>query len=552
MTSRPDKPRVVVSVVRAVVGTLAFSALALVMIWPLLSPTRDVLPDSDDAYFSAWRLAWVAHQLPKDPLHLFDANVFYPAGGTLAFSDAMLLPSIVGAPLSWAGVRISLVHNLLLWAALVSSMCLAFLLARELTGSWRAGWMASIIFGLAPYRFAHIGHLELQWIVWMPLSLLLLHRFFNEPTAAKAIGLGFAITAQTFSSIYYGVFLTCYVAVAWLVLFAITKSGRRRVLTLTPLVALPLLLVVVIYGPVYARTRAEQGPRNLSEVSQFSATPSDFLRVPPHNRLRGRPNNSGPAPDERSLYPGTVALVLAAAALLTRPRRLVWMYLALTFASIDASLGMNGFFFPAIQQLVPLATSFRSPARFGALFLLSVSVLAGFGTAALLRARPRWATALLGVATIVCVGEYWSAPVRVRPGQSTPTEGHRALSYQPAGTVVLEMPVPRPEALWLYETTYQLRSIHHWQPLINGYSGFAPHEYVRTLELLSGFPDAVSVERLRDLQVRFIVLNRVYYSGEEFTALIGALSASPSFWPPQSYGAGDDQLVIVELKKSSP
>jgi hypothetical protein len=541
------------SFVRGLTLIIAFGVLTVIMLWPLSSMGRDLLPDSDDAYFSAWRLAWVAHQLPRDPRHLFDANIFHPATGTLAFSDAMLLPAIVGAPLSWAGVPISLVYNVLLWAAFVSSMWFAFVLVRDLTGSSGAAWIASIIFGLAPYRFAHIAHLELQWMMWMPLSLWLLRRFFAEPTTLKAIGLGFVITAQTFCSIYYGVFLSWYVAVAWMISFVICKSNRRRILILTPLISLPLLIVILVYGPAYARTRTEQGPRNLSEVKQFIATPLDFFRVPPDNKLRGgTPKDSGPAPDERSLYPGAVALALAGVAFVARPRRLVLAYSALTIVSIDASLGMNGLFLPAVQQVVPIATSFRAPARFGALFLLSVAVLAGFGAAALLRRRPRWAPVILGLATIMCFAEYWSAPLAVRPGQSTPTEGHRALSYESPGTVVLEMPVPKPDALWLYETTYQLRSIHHWQPLINGYSGFAPDEYIRTLELLRGFPDEVSVKRLQDLRVKFVILNRVNYSGEEFAALIGALSGSPSFWPPQPYGSGDDQLVIVEVKRSAP
>lgn len=245
-----------------------------------------------------------------------------------------------------------------------------------------------------------------------------------------------------------------------------------------------------------------------------------------------------------------MALILAAAAFIARPRQLTSMYAALMVASIDASLGMNGVFLPAIQQLLPIATSFRSPARFGALLLLSVSVLAGLGAAVLFRARPRWTSATMALATILCLAEYWSVPVRVRPDQGTPTEAHRFLSYQPPGSVVLEIPVPRPEALWLYETTYQLRSTHHWQPLVNGYSGFAPQEYIRTLELLRGFPDNVSVKRLHDLHVRFVVLNRVFYSGEEFAALVGSVSASSSFWPPQSFGSGDEQLVIVELKRT--
>ena len=66
------------------------------MTWPLGRVTDVVIPASDDAHFSIWRLAWVAHQLPADPRHLFDANIFYPARGTLALSDAMLLVGALG------------------------------------------------------------------------------------------------------------------------------------------------------------------------------------------------------------------------------------------------------------------------------------------------------------------------------------------------------------------------------------------------------------------------------------------------------------------------
>jgi hypothetical protein len=528
----------------------AFAALTVAMIWPLVSPRFDVLPDSDDAYFSAWRLAWVAHQLPSDPRHLFDANVFHPATGTFAFSDAMLLVSIAGAPLLWAGAPLSVVHNLLIAAAFVSSMWFAFLLIRDLTGSAGAAWIGSLVFGFAPYRLAHIGHLELQWVMWMPLSVWLLHRFFAAPAPGRAIAVGAAVAGQTFCSIYYGIFLSWYLAVAWVILFAIHTPVRRRAAALSALMLVPLIAVLIVYGPPYAQTRAEQGPRRPAEVTEFSARPADFLRVPPHNKFRGQPHDPGPAPDERSLYPGTVALLFAAAAFARPGRKWPLVYAALTAVSVDATLGMNGLLLPAIQDVVPIVTSLRSPVRFGALLLLSVSVLAGFGAALVFAARPRWTPAILAVATVLCLAEYWSVPVRVRPGRNLPTEAHRSLAYQPAGTVILELPVPKPEALWLYESTYQLQSVHHWQPLVNGYSGFAPREYVRTLESLRGFPDAVAVQRLRQLQVKFVLLNRVYYSGDEFAALISAIDASQSFWPPQSMGNGDDQIVIVELKTS--
>jgi hypothetical protein len=83
---------------------LFFAALAVVNTYPLARTPASVIGVHGDAYFSVWRLAWVAHQLRTDPRHLFDGNIFHPERQTLAYSDAMLLPATVLAPLHWAGV----------------------------------------------------------------------------------------------------------------------------------------------------------------------------------------------------------------------------------------------------------------------------------------------------------------------------------------------------------------------------------------------------------------------------------------------------------------
>jgi hypothetical protein len=528
---------------------LGFAILTIAMTWPLLSPAAGVVPNSDDAYFSVWRLAWVAHQLPRDPAHLFDANIFYPATGTLAFSDAMLLVSVVGAPAIWLGVSAPFVHNLLMGAAILSSMWFTFLLVRDLTRSAGAAWIAAMIFGFAPYRMAHLGHLELQWTMFMPLGLWLLHRFAATPTPPRALAVGGAVAGQTLCSIYYGVFLSLYLAVAAIVLLALHAPTWRRAVAITPLVAIPLVAVLAIYGPPYSQTRQQHGARDVSEITTYSATPSDFLRVTPHNRLRGR-FERGPAPDERTLFPGTATLILATAAFVPPVAPSAWLYLALTAFSVDAALGMNGILFPLLHEVAPPLTSLRAPARFGALVLLSLSVLAGYGAAKVIAARPRAATAVVCMATLWCLVEFWSAPMGTRLNLEPPTEAHRWLSSQPPGTVVLELPVPRTDALWLNETTYVMRSTHHWQPLVNGYSGFAPDEYIHTLDHLRGFPDQQSIERLRALGVRFVLLNRVFYTGEEFTELVSRLTGSPAFQPSRSFGDGDNQIVIAELKES--
>src|SRR6185436_9581871 len=98
-----------------------------------------------------------------------------------------------------------------------------FALARRLTGSDPGAFIAAIIFGFAPYRMAHIGHLELQWTMWMPLSMLLVHRLMMQPALTTGALLGLALGAQVLCSVYYGVFLACYLAIAWLAMLPFEK-----------------------------------------------------------------------------------------------------------------------------------------------------------------------------------------------------------------------------------------------------------------------------------------------------------------------------------------
>ena len=64
----------------------------------------DGVHDPGDPLMVTWVLAWVAHQLPSAPAHIFDANIFYPERNTLAYSETLLVPGLLAAPLHWLGV----------------------------------------------------------------------------------------------------------------------------------------------------------------------------------------------------------------------------------------------------------------------------------------------------------------------------------------------------------------------------------------------------------------------------------------------------------------
>ena len=83
-----------------------FVVLAIAHTWPLATaPGTLSRNDNDDTKLHEWTLAWVAHQIVREPLHLSDANIFYPERDTLAYSDHLFPQAMMAAPLLWRAAR---------------------------------------------------------------------------------------------------------------------------------------------------------------------------------------------------------------------------------------------------------------------------------------------------------------------------------------------------------------------------------------------------------------------------------------------------------------
>jgi len=189
----------------------------------------------------------------------------------------------------------------------------------------------------------------------------------------------------------------------------------------------------------------------------------------------------------------------------------------------------------------------RSPARFGVLVLLSIAMLAAIGAARLYQRRPQLAPLMSVVLTLLCLGEYWSSPIGVRAFDPRPSEVDSWLAQNPPGTAVLELPAPTGPTLWLHEPGYQLRSIHHWQPLVNGYSAFPPAAYTRLINELPRFPERDVILALRERSVRYILVHREFYKAEEFDRLMQAVGTSSRVRAVRSFGEHEKRGVVLEL-----
>ena len=78
---------------------VVFTALAILHTWPLATdPAHLSRVDNADYLLNTWALSWVAHELPRHPTQVFDANIFYPERLTLAYSEAMLVQGAMAIP----------------------------------------------------------------------------------------------------------------------------------------------------------------------------------------------------------------------------------------------------------------------------------------------------------------------------------------------------------------------------------------------------------------------------------------------------------------------
>ena len=189
-----------------------FVGLTAVMTWPSALHLATHSVDHQDIFFNLWRMEWVRHALLTSPRELFNGNQFYPERGVLAYSDAMMVESLIALPLLSAGLPPMLVHNLLLLGVIAASGIGMFVLARYLWGNTPAAILAGLIFAFAPYRFSHFMHMELQWAVWMPWAFWAMQRTLDTGTLRYGLLTGLFMALQLMSSIYYGLFLAVILA----------------------------------------------------------------------------------------------------------------------------------------------------------------------------------------------------------------------------------------------------------------------------------------------------------------------------------------------------
>ena len=499
--------------------------------------------DKGDGQLSIWNVAWVARTLVVDPLHVFDANIFYPHHGTLAYSENNLGAGALAVPMYWATRNPYAAHNFALLLAFILSATGAYYLVRYLTGDRRAAAISAIAFAFCPFVFAHTAHIQLLMTAGLPFSLLAFHRMADKPGAGRGATLGAAMAAQAICCGYYGVFVCLMVGFA-IAVVATTRGlwlSRQYWLAVAVAASVAVLLVTPAFLPYVTLRRVGGFRRELGHANEYSANWSDYFASSSYAHTWMLSHL--PQWVEVS-FPGFVAVIfgVAGAWIATRDRRreLLVLYGGLTLLAFWASFGPKAFLYSALYNVVPMFAWLRAPARFGVIVSFGLSILAGVAIAAWLRRvqRPALVTASL---VIVAAGEL-AVPVYM-PDVPPVEPVYRTLATLPRGPVI-EMPFFYPQVGLFQHTKYMLASTAHWMPLVNGYSDYIPPDFYEHVMLLAPFPSRDAFKILEPNGVRYAVFHMNGYNTENRNDVLARLKEFERYLRPLYV---DESLRLYEI-----
>ena len=378
---------------RELLAVLAAAALlAVVLTFPFAAEMTHVgRVDNFDGHFGIWNVSWVARTLVVDPLHVLDANIFFPLRKTLVYSETNLGAGALAIPAYWATRNPYFTFNFAFLLSMIASAAGGYYLVRYLVGDRRAAAVAGIAFGFCPYVFARTPQMQLLWTAGLPFSMLAFHRAADRPSIARAIQLGLVMAAQVLFCGYYAVFSLLMVGFATFVIAA--TRGWWTNLHYWKTIAIAGIVGAVSASPIlipYIQLQQVGFGRSLADAGRFSA---DWRAYFASSALAHRWMLGLIGHWNEVLFPGFVTLIGGIAGLVVglrvggRFREISLLYGGLGALACWASFGPSAGLYTVFFNLIPPFALMRAPSRFGVVVTLTLVVLAGIAVRRAGRAR---------------------------------------------------------------------------------------------------------------------------------------------------------------------
>ena len=503
--------------------------------YPLVTEIDQRVPfDLGDPLYMSWVVSWnnkfiLNHQFSLSAL--FDTNMYYPYKNTLAYSDLMLVPSIMVSPVYYFTKNPIVTVNSLLFLLLALSAFAMFLLVRHLTESALVALISGFFYLFSSYHLSQIGHIQLHADAFMLLMLLFLHRWLDSHETKYLALAVFMLFLEALSSWYYAIYAGLLL-ISFTSFFLIFKKMRvtRRSIASFAIILLALVFFLYPFISPYLQLHSSMPnfKRSIGESAVYSAGPADYLHTVEQNLFWGRLLGLSKPGVENILFPGLAVILLAffglwglRAGIAKREKNALikLYYLLIALSAFVLSLGpyktVLGQKVPLpflfAFELIPGFKSMRVPARFGLLVLVGLVVLAAFGAVRLLAywRQKRRSNKLVDIVAIPAIiflifqQVSWPTPLSppIASGDRIPPIYKWLATYKAADVIVELPPTLTEQVKYVYYSTY------HSKRLVNGYSGYTPPLWADLENRLLDFPSSESIGLLEELGVNGVLVH---------------------------------------------
>ncbi len=510
---------------RGTIRAAIYSLLLIAFTAPVsLDPAARTFAQGPDTRLYLWTLGWDLHALKTDPLHIFDANIFFPETETLAYSEHLIGAALLAIPLSLFTDNLALILNFVLLLATLATALGCDRLARECGASPRGALLAGIVGGFCGPRLSRLTQAHLATLHFVPWGLAFAIRYLREGRRRDLLATLALFTLQALTSGHGGLFL----ALALTLLFGGALISRR----LTPvsvvrdcgLAGILILLVNLPFVIPYYQVRQRVGlTRLIEDALGYAPSFGSWFLSPTRTQVlltsSLAPLRADVESANASLFPGFTFLALAAAggvALLRRgeSRTTAALFMAgLATVTFWLALGPSFGLYRLGYAMIPGFDLIRVPSRFFLLTVIALSALAALGLDRV--RRPALAWALIAAAALECAPVPWDAPHG--PIETPPIDAWLAAQAKPFR--VVELPIPLPDnsvRQARFHSEYMIHGAAHWQPMVNGYSSLVPPLHLNLYRELYDFPTEKGLAELQDLKVGYVIVHTDMYQPDRW------------------------------------
>ena len=487
------------------------SCCSLVAWWPLLKNIEGQLPSLSDGSLIAF-LIYHASQFWLGNTELAAVPFSFPDSMVGTFSDPYLTLGWVALCLRPLGLGLVGQHNALLALSSLLSLLAFFLLANKLVKSAASAWLGAIWFTFSPLRMEFITHAHTHWIWGLPLVIYAWIKFAESQKNRWLIICSLIFWLQVINSPFTGLLLLSAI-LGWMLWATGFKKSwallKRRVGLIAFLSMITCLILWWVYRPYVESANLYQSFRSIRDAAHFSYSLERLINWDYAIFMvagiwwylfRRSVKKSGAL--QSIQFPSKVLVAISGFGLINSLGPVLKIAdETIKIWSIPLPLPFSLFYY-----VIPGMNAFRAVTRWEILVLFGMG-LAGAYWLATVRLNRLQKTLFAAVFTLIWVSySYINLPHYLLPPSS---HLYMSLAKLPSGALI-----ELPEYVWPMGKIHDrenLRLIYqpvHQKPLFNGQSGFIPHQkQIDILSLITDFPSRQSLDRLRDLKIRYVLIH---------------------------------------------